>query len=1279
MIRSRLFQRIGKGSCLFFLAVVLAAGCCAQAQEPWPPITRESRPWAYWWWMGSAVDKENIASQLSAYQQAGLGGVHIIPIYGAKGYEDRYIEFLSPRWMEMLDYTVTEAARLGMGVDMTLGTGWCFGGPKVTDEQANAVLKHAVRTVEGGQTLDKLSDPSVQAIVAYGPNGQIEDLTPRIQSDGSFEWTAPEGSWKVYEIWQKPSGRKVKRAAPGGEGHMLNPFCARAMEDYLAWFDAAFKNYKGAKPRAVYHDSYEYVCDWSPDLLAEFEKRRGYRLQNYLPRLLSDADNDTVCRVKGDYRRTVSEMMMDNFAAPWVAWSHANGFLTRNEAHGSPANLLDFYAAADMPETEFFRFDRNPLVAKFASSAGHTAGRLRISSETATWLKEHFHVTLGDLKSFIDGLFVSGINHVFYHGTCYSPADAPWPGWVFYASTQMNPRNSIWHDVDALNGYITRCQSVLQAGRPDNDILLYWPIHDLWHDCKGLVNNLTVHSVSWLEDQPVGRTAQALWNAGYAFDYVSDAQLARAKADGKTIQMPGGDYRAIVVPPYKHMPLETMQELRRLAAGGAIVIFESAMPADVPGLSNLDQQRTRLQEMFDSLTWKIEEGFIVTAQIEKGVFLRANDLRQTLAAAGVQRETMVDKEGIEYIRRADDLGHWYFITNQDRQFTGDCDTTALDDWITLARPTQSVLLMDPLTGQTGAAAIRTEAGKPVQVYLRLEPGQSLILRTFSEKQPDLPAWKYYRDAGEPTPIAGRWKVEFLRGGPDLPAPYTTDTLSSWADRDDPKAQSFAGTAKYTISFDRPAAEADAWRLDLGRVAQSARVRINGQSYPTVFAQPMSLTLPVDALKPAGNTLEVEVTNLSANRLRDLDRRGVQWAYFRDINIVNIDYKKMDAAQWPLVESGLLGPVHLIPQKDQALNAADKTELPKKADVLSAMTLANNYFMDKWPDPGKPIVTDKTRPSNIWTRGTYYEGLMALYEIDPQDRYYDYAVTWGEAHKWLPAYGDVATRHADNHCCGQTYIDLYLIDPKPERIAGIKESIDRMVASDKSDDWWWIDALQMAMPIFAKLGVIYEDDRYFEKMYDLYSYTKNSHGDHGLYNPADRLWWRDKDFDPPYTEPNGEDCYWSRGNGWVLAALARVLEIIPADVPHREEYLTNFREMADALVPLQRADGFWNVSLHDPAHFGGPELSGTAFFVYGLAWGVNSGILEGPAYLSAAVRGWNAMVADALHPNGFLGYVQGTGKEPKDGQPVTRDKAPNFEDYGLGAFLLAGSEIYKLEE
>ncbi|SHI52290.1 Rhamnogalacturonyl hydrolase YesR [Tangfeifania diversioriginum] len=359
-------------------------------------------------------------------------------------------------------------------------------------------------------------------------------------------------------------------------------------------------------------------------------------------------------------------------------------------------------------------------------------------------------------------------------------------------------------------------------------------------------------------------------------------------------------------------------------------------------------------------------------------------------------------------------------------------------------------------------------------------------------------------------------------------------------------------------------------------------------------------------------------------------------------------------------------------------SANAQDLPQRQKVLSDMLLANEYFMTKNPNVGKTLVTDRERPSNIWTRGVYYEGLMALHQVFPKKEFYNYAVDWAEFHNWGMRNGNT-TRNADDQCCGQTYIDLYNILPDPARIKNIKICMDMMVNTPQNDDWWWIDALQMAMPVFAKLGVVYNDDRYFNKMYEMYMFTRNEHGDKGLFNEDDGLWWRDADFDPPYTEPNGKDCYWSRGNGWVVAALIRVLNTIPENEKHREQYMNDYLAMMDALVPIQREDGFWNASLHDPTNYGGKELTGTSLFVYGMAWGINNGYLDREKYLPAITKAWNGLVNDCLHENGFLGYVQGTGKEPSAGQPVTYDKVPDFEDYGLGCFLLAGTEVYKMEE
>lgn len=366
-------------------------------------------------------------------------------------------------------------------------------------------------------------------------------------------------------------------------------------------------------------------------------------------------------------------------------------------------------------------------------------------------------------------------------------------------------------------------------------------------------------------------------------------------------------------------------------------------------------------------------------------------------------------------------------------------------------------------------------------------------------------------------------------------------------------------------------------------------------------------------------------------------------------------------------------------------AAKKAALPKPAAVVKAMRLANDHYMKRWADPTESVdypSRHKKYEANLWTRGVYYEGLIELYKVDPQPKYMDYLMAFARGFDFQlrGTKNGVYPRNADNLCAGQTYLWLYQNDPAHPKhyIEHIKGAIDAMMATDKIDDWWWIDAIQMAMPIFAQLGNVTGDRAYYDRAYDMYMYTKLRHGDHGLWNPADRLWWRDADFDPPYAEPNGEDCYWARGNGWVVMAMCRMLDLLPKDESHRGEYERMLKDMCEALVKVQREDGLWNVSLHDPNNFGGKELSGTAMFVYAMAYGINHGLLDAKTYKPVVARGWNAMVSDCLHKDGFLGYVQGSGKEPKEAQPVTYDRVPDFDDYALGAFLMAGSEITRMK-
>ena len=364
----------------------------------------------------------------------------------------------------------------------------------------------------------------------------------------------------------------------------------------------------------------------------------------------------------------------------------------------------------------------------------------------------------------------------------------------------------------------------------------------------------------------------------------------------------------------------------------------------------------------------------------------------------------------------------------------------------------------------------------------------------------------------------------------------------------------------------------------------------------------------------------------------------------------------------------------------ALTAAAQTTAD---DVLGVARKANNYFMAKYADPTVPTNVNRIRPSSLWTRAVYYEGLMALYDVDPDQRYADYTDRWATFHQWTPRNG-VSTCDADDQCCGQTYLMRYEQVGGDEKIAKMRENLDHQMQTPNDKKlttpslygWWtWIDAIQMAMPLYMQMYRLTGDAKYRDHGMQMYRWSRNECGG-GLFNVKDGLWWRDADYVPPYKEPDGKDCYWSRGNGWVYAALVRCMNELPRKSKEYKELKRDFLLMSEGLLKCQREDGFWNPSLVS-TNYAMPETSGTALFLYGMAWGLQQGYLKDKLYRPACDRAWEAMVKTAVHRDGFLGWMQGTGKDPSAGQPLSYDKVPDFEDYGTGCFLLGAVEYYKL--
>ncbi|HEU4723497.1 MAG TPA: glycosyl hydrolase, partial [Gemmatimonadaceae bacterium] len=870
----------------------------------WPAVTREAKPWTRWWWLGSAVDEANLTREIAELDSAGFGGVEVTVIYGARGADSAYIPYLTPRWAAVVRHAAAEASRRGMGLDLPQGSGWRIGGPTVQPADANQSLAITIDTVNGGARWERdLAGRRIDAIVAVGDDGRRVRIP--VPAAGAPRWQAPDGRWTVYAAGTRFSGDNVKRPAPGGEGPSIDPFSAAATERYLRMFAERTAAWPRGTIRSYFHDSFEYTGDGSAELFPFFAARRGYDLADELPALAGRGDTAHVARVQSDYRQTLDEMLREHFVSPLTRWSHGRGALMREQAHGSPGNLLDLYAASDIPETEIFGVigspDADPLINKFASSAAHVAGRRLASAEAFTWLGEHFTGTLAHMKQAADGMFLAGINHLFYHGTAYSPSTAAWPGWQFYASMDLNARNAIWRDLPAFNRYVARVQSSMQEGIADADVLLYWPIWDNWHDASRRRMDFRVHDPVWFNDRPFGKLARALHLGGVGVDYVSDRQLAAdVSIAAGHLRSAGGRWSAVVVPNAVHIPPATFTRLLALARSGATVAFLGPIPSDVPGAARLSARRAELGAAQRTLVWR-DSGGLRIARLGRGRVLAGDAVEPLLAAAGVRRDALGDRTGLRFVRRLVGDERRYFVVAG----------AAVNRWIDVDGSPAAVALLDPVTGRTGLARLRTANGR-TQALVQLDAGHSLIVRASPRAVRGEP-WRYGRADGPLAEVRGRWTVTFLDGGPVVPKPFSSDSLVPWTGRGDDDADRFAGTARYSLTFDAPDS-ASRHLLTLGAVHETARVRLNGRELGVLFEPPYSIE--VGPLRRAGNVLEVEVTNLSANRVRDLDRRGVQWRIFRDINFVGIDYRPFDASRWPVRPSGLLGPVALQPLSDE---------------------------------------------------------------------------------------------------------------------------------------------------------------------------------------------------------------------------------------------------------------------------------------------------------------------------------------------------------------------------
>ena len=845
-----------------FLLIIFLAGCEKSTKFNPVQVETHTKPWTRWWWMGSSVTKVGITQHLEAFAEAGMGGVEIVPIYGVKGDEPNFIEYLSDEWIGMLLHTLREAERLDLGVDMTLGSGWPYGGPWIREEYA------------------------ARRATALFPDGE-------------------------------PTGQRVKRAAPGAEGLVVDHLDPAAMGFFLSRFDSLLTLIKKEKLplRAIFNDSYEvYGADWTRDFKNLFRERRGY---DFPEDFLFREEYDSIdLRYWQDYHLMINDLVRVTVGNVISNWCKKHKVLYRYQAHGAPSNLLDLYGDASIPETECFgsskfniplvdydldynedQFARpHPLIYKFASSPAHILGKPLVSSETGTWLANHFKVSLSQVKPQIDELFVSGINHIFYHGIPYSPFENEFPGRQFYASTNFGPNSSLWAYMNELNEYIRNCQLMLQNTTPDNDILLYYPVYDLWHN-QGFDGNLIMQSVhnpeAWLFDTPFGMLAQSLLDWGYAFDYISDEQIELLAMNPDDIP---ANYKVLIIPPARFMPSDSFHFLALLQNKGMKLVFLEKMPSMRPGVkSNEGDPDIDEGTVFDEDRPGIDFPVPVSGDF--------NSISNTLADYNIRPEVFPAK-GLQYIRKAYKDGYLYLITN--------LDSIGFDGYCPLVRAYKSAEIYDPLSEQRGKAQLgkSEESG---QVRLQIEAGQSIFLITYNYSI-DEENWVYHGEKKDAIDLNTNWTLQIEDpGNDDYLKDHILDSLTGWSKLPFSWISTFTGTGTYQINFEIPEVDQkyNAFILDLGDLRYMAEVTLNGHDLGAFWSVPFRKTIPKDKFE-SSNTMTVKVTNLDANQVVQLDRAGIPWKNYYDINFVDIRYEPFDASQWEPMPSGLPGPVRLIP-------------------------------------------------------------------------------------------------------------------------------------------------------------------------------------------------------------------------------------------------------------------------------------------------------------------------------------------------------------------------------
>ena len=838
-----------------------------------------------WWWFGPAVTKPELQRELEQMKAEGIGGVEIATLYPLAlddpktGFHNQ--KFLSDEHLDAILFAANTARKLGLRVDITLGSGWPFGGPHIPVTQAAGELRVEMAPVPLGT--DSIAVPDIATgeqllavFLAPVREGQVTLQDAKQVSsivNGRLRISPPldVANDAIFFISSR-TGMTVKRPAVGAEGFVLDHYDQNAIETHLhAVGDRFMEAFGGQPPYAVFSDSLEdYGSDWTSDLIEQFRIRRGYDLTPYLPALIGDMGPLTTA-VRHDWGRTLTELANERFLAPVHAWAQQHHTLFRSQTYGFPPVTLSSNRYVDLPEGEgkaSLLMWREFSDVRWAASAGHLFGRPVISSETWTWLHSPaFRATPLDLKAEADLHFLQGINQLVGHGWPYSPPEAGEPGWRMYAAAALNTHNPWSFVMPELALYLQRVSFALRQGKPANDVALLLPNDDVWSTFSVRTNSMnpvisqggfnTVGSNfsidESLDHSLVNAVIPQVLDAGFNVDFI----------DADAIDSAGIPYPVLILPAIDRLPLATYQKIEEYARHGGIVIAAHSLPASAPGVLQADSDGRQIREISQRLFQASDAaGHFISDEKQLGSALAAYLPADVILSPRTPR--------IGFIHRKLVAGDLYFVANTSNQ--------PHHVQATFRHAAKHAEWWDPFTGQISAVENPTAVDLDLQPYesrLILFSGSATVLE---KRQPPS------RIPSKTVELSTDWKVTFTGTNQTIAMPR----LRFWSE--DPTFKYYSGQASYLRTFDLSPEDLNSGTngvLDFGQgtpieepnplpqfsmkayfegpIREAAEVYVNGKAAGFVWHPPY--TIDVTRFLTVGtNTLRIVVGNTAINSM-----------------------------------------------------------------------------------------------------------------------------------------------------------------------------------------------------------------------------------------------------------------------------------------------------------------------------------------------------------------------------------------------------------------------------